>query len=400
MDITSKRTPPELPSPGNSAFYLFYEQRLRENITKMRNSFAELYGNFTIAYSFKTNYLRRICDIVNENGCMAEVVSTQEKEYATYLHFGENRIVYNGVVPDPEGKYQVAFRGGYVNVDNIEEYKSISEIANRRKQKIKLGVRVNFDIGNGLNSRFGVDITGYEFAMLMREIGCDEYVSFGGFHCHIGTARPAKYWHEKITKMIELAKKYNASYVDLGGGMYGPMPEELASQFTGYASSFDEYADAVAMPMKEAFPDEKVSLIVEPGTALVGNTMDVMAHITGIKNVRGKTYITVDCNSNHIGMLCECRVIPVEVIDTGYGPTYEVIDGCIAGNTCLEYDYIRKEFSGNVKIGDTLVFKNCGAYSIGASRQFIVPRLGVRDGTTFALLKFAEDAGDVFRNYL
>ena len=88
------------------------------------------------------------------------------------------------------------------------------------------------------------------------------------------------------------------------------------------------------------------------------------------------------------------------MIDTGHGPTYEVIDGCIAGNTCLEFDYVRKEFSGNVKIGDTLIFKNCGAYSIGASRQFIVPRLGVRDGTTFAVLKFAEDAGDVFKNYL
>lgn len=400
MDIISRRTPPELPSPGNSAFYLFYEQRLCENIQKMRDAFADLYGNFTIAYSFKTNYLRKICEIVKGYGCKAEVVSEFEKDYAQRVGFGNSQIVYNGVVPDPIGKFIVASNGGYVNVDNLQEYREISRIAHSNKCHIGIGVRVNFEIGNGLHSRFGVDINDYEFALLMREISMDECVDLHGFHCHIGTARPAKFWSEKIAKMIELAKKYRVEYIDLGGGMYGPMPAELASQFDGYANSFDDYADAVAVPMKEAFPDESVELIVEPGTALVGNTMDVVAHITNIKNVRSKAFITVDCNSNHIGMLCECRNIPVSVLDTGYGPVYDVIEGCIVGNTCLEFDYIRKSFSGKLKIGDTLVFKNCGAYSIGASRQFIVPRLGVRDGTTFALLKFAEDASDIFKNYL
>lgn len=80
--------------------YLFNENTLYENIVNMGKAFHRYYGNTYAAYSFKTNYLADICQIVNEAGLLAEVVSPYERMYAMELGFTPDRIVYNGVIPN------------------------------------------------------------------------------------------------------------------------------------------------------------------------------------------------------------------------------------------------------------------------------------------------------------
>lgn len=400
MGTTTNAISALLESNDKSAAYLYDDAKLRENVDALSHAFAKYYRNFEIAYSFKTNYLNEIIRTVKELGCMAEVVSPAEMWYACDIGFHYSSIVYNGVVRDPIGKFAIARNGGYVNVDNFAEYEELSYMAFNTRQPISLGVRVNIDIGNDLVSRFGVDVEGQEFDRLMAAIERDPFVNFRGFQCHIGTSRPVKYWLRKAEHMIRLTKRYRASYIDLGGGMFGPMPEALANQFSGYAGSYDEYGAAVGRMMRDAFPNEDVTLIVEPGTALVGNTMSVAARIENIKEVRGQTYITVNCASNHLGFICECKHIPMKTVDTGGGARVSVNDAIIAGNTCLEYDYIDKDvYLPDITVGDIIIFENVGAYSISASRQFIVPRLSVRDANTGKLLKAAETSLDMFCGY-
>ena len=54
--------------------YLFNENTLYENIVNMGKAFHRYYGNAYAAYSFKTNYLADICQIVNEAGDRKSVV--------------------------------------------------------------------------------------------------------------------------------------------------------------------------------------------------------------------------------------------------------------------------------------------------------------------------------------
>ena len=400
MGITTSAISRLLTSSGNRAAYLFDREALTRNHESLSKAFLGAYGNFRIAYSFKTNYLREICLTLKELGVMAEVVSPNELYYAERLAFTPDQTVYNGVIPDIPGKFLIAAEGGCVNVDNLPEYAELSKFAEAHEKPIRIGVRVNIDIGNGLTSRFGLDVTGDDFQALMGALENDPYMTFGGFHCHIGTSRPVRYWETKAKKMIELCRKYGASYLDLGGGMFGPMPQELAGQFTEYEGSFQAYADATARLMKEAFPDERVTLIVEPGTALVGDAMSVVAVVTDVKTVRGQAYVTVNCCSNQAGFICDCKDIPLTVFPTGSGGHRTVENGIIAGNTCLEFDYLRKGVSGEFGIGDAILFRNLGAYSLSCSRQFIVPRLGVYDAHSLECLREAETPEDMFRNYL
>ena len=402
MNMTSNETLARFALSDEPAAYLFSNTKFQYNLSSILNAFKSIYPAVSIAYSFKTNYLKAICNTILDKGQMAEVVSPHEYDYARTLGFPMSRIVYNGVIPDAMEKFKVAAGGGYVNVDNIGEYKLLSLIAKERKTSIQLGIRVNFDCGNNIVSRFGIDIEGSEFAEIMSDIRENQYVHFGGFHTHVGSSRQLNYWSIKATKMIELAKVYGAKYIDLGGGMFGEMPDELAEQFSGYVGSFEGYAYVVAEKMSEAFPARNVNLILEPGTALVGNTMRVAAKVYNVKKVQDQIYVTLGCCSNHIGMLCECRDIPAFVyhnpeIDGSY--RCRVVDAILCGDTCLEFDYIKKNFKGNIAPGDTIVFENCGAYSISASRQFIVPRLPVYEEETDKLLMRAENSDDMLGRY-
>ena len=402
MDMTKKETLAEYSSNAEFGFYAFHEDVFRQNIRNMKEAFSSRYKNFQLAYSFKTNYLKRICEICAEEGVMAEVVSPQELRYAKELGFRPGEIIYNGIIPDTAMKLLVS-RKGYVNIDNLSEYMQIANLARNTGNRIRIGVRVNLDVGQTYASRFGMSRDGSDFRPVMNDIAGNPDISLAGFHCHIGSCRQLPYWKRKSEEMAELALEYGAEYLDMGGGMFGPMPDELASQFSGYVGSYEEYAEAVAGTMKKYFPDETVKLILEPGTALVGNTMDVYARVENVKTISDQMFITVNCNSGQLGMICDCRDIPVEVMQTWQSKKengWAAKDAIIAGNTCLEFDYIKKGFSGTVRQGDIMIFRNIGAYSISSSRQFIVPRLAVYDYETLKILRAPESYEDMMKKYL
>lgn len=280
------------------------------------------------------------------------------------------------------------------------ELRDIYFMAKEQGITIPVGIRVTFDAGNDLKSRFGIDIDSDDFSGAMGFFQHNTHLEFRGFQCHIGSARQPKYWKNKIDRMIELAKTYGAKYIDLGGGMFGPMAPELAEQFNGYAyGGYEEYAQIIAGAMKKAFPDEDVMLMIEPGTALVGNTMKMAATITNIKFVRGQIYLTANCASNHMGVIADMKKLVPEVVHMNDNAC-TFTDVIIGGDTCLEYDYLVKGISGEFAIGDRLVFDNVGAYSISSSRQFIVPRPKVVSEVTGEVLREAEGFTDMFGRYL
>ena len=400
MTTTISEILPLLESKGDTAIYIFNRNRLIDNYEAITAAFTAKYTNFKIAYSFKTNYLKEIITTVQSLGAWAEVVSPYELQYAQALKFAPAATVYNGVIPDLERKYHIAANNGIVNIDCYEEFAALRERAEERHEPIRLGLRVSLDVGNGLTSRFGVDPDGEEFQKIMQEIQDSQYVELDGFHCHIAAARPVRYWKEKTLKLIDLLQEYGGSYADFGGGMFGSMPESLAKQFSDYPASFQPYAEVTAGLLKEAFPDERVKMIIEPGTALVGNTMDVLTSVKSIKVIRGVTYITVDCCSNQLGLIYNYKDIPFEIIQNGNRQRFRVENAIIAGNTCREYDYIRKGVTGELGVGDFIRFGNLGAYSISTSCSFIVPPLDVIDEVSGKLLTARVDGFSMFQKYL
>ena len=73
----------------------------------------------------------------------------------------------------------------------------------------------------------------------------------------------------------------------------------------------------------------------------------------------------------------------------------------IVGYTCIEGDVLFKNFSGEIAIGDYVVFSNCGSYSIVMKPPFILPNFPILDicDNTVEVIKRQELFDDIFNTY-
>ena len=75
----------------------------------------------------------------------------------------------------------------------------------------------------------------------------------------------------------------------------------------------------------------------------------------------------------------------------------------IMGFTCLEQDYIFKEFPEKVKVGDVIEFRNIGGYSVVYKPPFIQPccaMVAVGEDGNVKLIKERESFEDIFKTYI
>ena len=137
------------------AFYLLNSTQFKKNFTELKESFVAIYPNFNIAYSYKTNYTPKLCRLENELGGYAEVVSDMEMEIALRVGVTPEKIIWNGPYKNMQKVEELLLKGGIVNLDSIYEIEKINMIAKKFPETIlNIGIRCNFDISDGVVSRF------------------------------------------------------------------------------------------------------------------------------------------------------------------------------------------------------------------------------------------------------
>lgn len=390
-------------SPQN-AFFVFDRDCFENNISNIQRSFSNVGVPLDIGYSFKTNFTPYICKTARLFGCKAEVVSPFEYSLARRYGFSPDEIIYNGVCKDVWQAYSCAELGGIVNCDTVSEFSKLAGIAKSKGKKIKLGVRVTFPVGNGIKSRFGIPYESKEFEdllALLSDESVKEYVELAGIHCHISKARQLHYWRLRISKMVEIARKLNVTdYIDLGGDMFSDMERDMSKQFNGYCT-MQEYASVIAQEIFRSA--NKCRIILEAGTPTIANSMSMYSRVTAIKRRPNYPHDIVILNTSKfdLGYASSVLNLPIAVYRTGKSPQKNLHDAVFTGYTCIEDDKIYRSYTGELAVGDTVVFRNVGAYSISQSPAFILPQpeiLAVH-GDSIEIIKRRSTPSDVLASY-
>ena len=113
----------------NFTFSLLDTEQFSQNFRELLEAFRHYYPNTYIAYSYKTNYIPRLCQIVNELGGCAEVVSGMEYEITKRLNIPTDRVHLNGPCQEPEVVKEIILGGGFVNLDDYVEVPTILQLA-------------------------------------------------------------------------------------------------------------------------------------------------------------------------------------------------------------------------------------------------------------------------------
>lgn len=392
----------QLQAEYGEAFYLLDSAQFRKNFLELKTAFNDIYPNWNIAYSYKTNYTPKLCKIVNELGGYAEVVSEMELEIAKRIGCKANRVIWNGPIKNVPIMEQFLLDGGTVNIDCIEELEQVKEIHSRHADTlISVGIRCNYDVNDGVVSRFGFDIDGEDFMEAVKFATTTKNVKLINFQCHFAK-RQIAYWPARAKGMVELIDRLGIipERIDIGGGLFGKMADSLKAQFSCEIPDYTAYAEAAAKVFADYFADKDVKpeLLIEPGSAVVGDCMKFVGTVKTIKNVRGKWMAHVLGSQKNISMTGINP--PIEVIAMG-GEQKEYKDMDFLGFTCIEGDVLYHNYTGKLAHQDVIVISNCGSYSLVMKPPFILPNfpvLDISEGKT-EMIKRAENFDDLFHTF-
>ncbi|CAG2054520.1 unnamed protein product, partial [Timema podura] len=223
-----------------------------------------------------------------------------------------------------------------------------------------------------LGAKFGCDIT-TEAPHLIRVahfLGLE--VVGVSFHVGSGCEDPPVFRRgiAAARKLFDYASTlgYNFNYLDLGGGYPGN---------TG--TSFDKIADVINLALEEFFPDPSVKVIAEPGRFFVASAFALATNIHSKREVRNNdekdgsvTHVMYYINDGVFGAFnCVANPnnhpvpIPLKSHDGKLTPS------SIWGPTCNSLDQVVENINlPTMNIGDWLMFKDMGAYTLVAATTF------------------------------
>ncbi|TAE84668.1 MAG: hypothetical protein EAY81_07420 [Bacteroidetes bacterium] len=156
--------------------------------------------------------------------------------------------------------------------------------------------------------------------------------------------------------------------INIGGGFAGNLPDKLAQQLGYQSPEWTGYAAAISSEFNK-LSNKSVTLMIEPGMALVADVFYFVSEVVSIKKVGNKQLALLNTSTiflkptgHHTNLLFE---VWNQEKNTTQKTDYELV-----GITCREDDVLGT-YTGDLRPGSLVVFKNIGAYTLSFRPDFI-----------------------------
>lgn len=353
-------------------------------------------------YSCKANSNGALLRMVAKMGGGADVVSSGELFRALRVSIPANKIVFSGVgKTEAEIKYAVQSRILMINMESKDEVRTVARVARRMRTKVAVSIRVNPEIDpkthpyitTGLKkNKFG--ILWEEAHRLYRQIADEPFLAAVGISSHIGSQitqmGPFIEAVQSLKGMVaELEKEgVTLKYIDVGGGLGIPYKEELPP-----------HPDEYGPPIERELRGSGLTLVLEPGRVIVGNSGIFVTKLLYIKKTPEKHFYIVDGAMNDLvrPALYDAyhEIVPLEQTDG----KKEKVD--VVGPICESGDFLARDRKMPLlEPGAVLAVLGAGAYGFSMSSNYNsrrrVPEVLVR-GKEFFVVRKRESLKDLAR---
>jgi diaminopimelate decarboxylase len=388
---------------GNS-FYVFDSDQLKKNIESFKKSFTQFYEKIEVAYSYKTNYIPAILRIIDSLEISPEVVSEMEYDLAISIGVKPEDIIFNGPVKNRAALSKSILNQSRINIDSLDELNLIMEILTKNKIKnLEIGIRCNFGANGSSSSRFGIDVKSQDYEKILQIIEESSVLHLSGLHCHLPDRdlNSVKWRTNQLLETSVKTFKDAPKFLDFGGGFFG---SDFATPRENTAS-FEDYARVITSLVKTAYPNphDQPWIILEPGTALVANTMNYWTCVVAIKVIESRSIAVVDGSIHELspnGRQLRSPTFHVRK-DSTTQKHLELWD--VVGYTCIEDDYLSKNYLAEVSKDDFLGYSHVGSYNVVMKPPFIRPASAVlelgRNGEVLNVLREVQTIGDIFSGF-
>ena len=368
-----------------SPLFLISERVLRERFHELRDQMAARFANFTIAWSYKTNYLGAVCRVFHQEGSWAEVVSGLELQMALRLGMPGRQILFNGPAKS-EADLELAFReGAHVHLDHLDEIALAERVAERLDLRPEVGLRVNLaNLPIPTWDRFGFNLENGSAFDAARRVMRNGRLILTTLHAHIGTfVQDAEAYHLTAIGLATLAHKLrddlglNIDTLDFGGGFASKntlqaqyLPGEQATP------SFAQYVERIAAGLDQVYAGATLPrIMLETGRALVDDAAVLVSSVIGNKRLGdGRRAVVLDAGVNVLPTAWWYKhdVFPAQDVQGTTEPTV------FFGPLCMIIDVVRDRILfPPLRTGERVVVTRVGAYNMTQWMQFIAARPNV-----------------------
>ena len=391
-------------------FFRIKEKDLLYDISLLKTSLSENWGNYIIGYSVKTNSLPWLLTFLKREGFYAEVVSKTEYELVMELGFPKNHIIYNGPIKDKKTFENVLLAGGYVNLDSNYELDWIESLSVLYPDRhFKIGLRVNCDIASLCPEEQLVEEEGGRFGYCYENGVLKEAVDrinklpnvfTAGLHLHSSTQSRTVNVFGALAKMaVRIAKEYDLAldYVDMGGGYFGGRDDK---------PDYRDYFKEICRELSAFFKPEKTVLIAEPGVSLISRATTFETSVIDVKDIRGRKFVVTDGSRTNLNPLVTRHVYPHHIEYASDKSLREKeTSQWICGATCMEYDRLFEITDDAALVpGDKIIYDTAGGYTMCLNPLFInyFPAVYVehKDGVLFQARETWTNKEFLQKNYI
>ncbi len=353
------------------------------------NAFKETFDNLGIraqvAYASKAFSSIAIYEIAEQQGLSLDVVSGGELFTAVSAGFPRNRIHFHGNNKSfTELQYAFDEKIGCIVIDNFSEIKLVKEIAESRKEKMNVLIRVTPGVEASTHdyittgqedSKFGFDLKNGQTDEAFLQLYNHPYINLLGMHCHIGSQifetdafRLAA--EALMNKMVAWRDNHEfiCTVLNLGGGFGIRYTEEDKPL---EPSAYVEEMATIVLSMTRNLNYPIPEIWIEPGRSLVGDAGITLYTVGSSKEVPGiRKYIAVDGGmSDNIRPALYGAKYTAVTANRVNDPHNEMVT--IAGKCCESGDKLIEEaFLADPSEGDIIAVFCTGAYGYSMASNY------------------------------
>lgn len=324
-----------------------------------------------ICYAVKANPSLAILQLFAGFGAGFDIVSMGELQRVLAAGGKASQVVFSGVGKREDEIVFALQQGiGCFNVESEPELYRINRLAADLGLRAPISLRVNPDVDAGTHpyistglkeNKFGIP---HEDALRLYRLAASlPALEIIGIDCHIGSQlteiTPFVDALDRILRLVDalVDEGIVLHHLDLGGGLGIRYHEETPPPVANYVAA-----------IQQKLGQRPLTLLLEPGRALVGNAGILLTRVEYLKPGLEKNFAIVDAAMNDLmrPALYEAwhAIVPVHPRDA------VPVAWQIVGPVCETGDFLGHDRQLALAEGDLLAIKSAGAYGMSMSSNY------------------------------
>lgn len=349
--------------------YIYSHAALVNNYQIFKQAFSDIKHH--IFYAVKANSNLSLLRILAQLGAGFDIVSGGELARVIAAGGDPKRVVFSGVgKTKSELEMALLLDIACFNIESRTELELLNQIAMTQQKKAPIAIRINPDIdiqshpyiATGLKeNKFGI---AYQDALPLYRLAASlPGILVTGIDCHIGSQMlDLSPFKEALIRLMALVTQLTAEgillkHIDLGGGLGVAYQNEIPPSLTEYASI-----------IRTQLQEQRLSVYLEPGRALVANSGVLLTQILAIKDTEHRHFAIVDAAMNDLLRPALYHAVqPIVPIQqkSGVAKCYDIV-----GPICESGDFLGKNRELTIEPSDLLAITMAGAYGFVMSSNY------------------------------